>query len=204
MSTNAPSPAPAPARPVWFLDVDGVLNSWDAPSPRRFPGYRTLDVQTPHGAFPVVHHPGIVDALVALTDVVDVVWLTSWGAAAADGLAPAIGLPEFPVAGEEHYARSGTLTDLSALYCDGPLDERAAVRRPGVVWWKWAAVRDWMRAHPDTPAVVWTDDELYRASKDTFRAVFPDVAFLGITTQKTPGLTLANLSAVAAFLAAQQ
>ncbi|GAB3486232.1 HAD domain-containing protein [Nocardiopsis coralliicola] len=85
--------ASAPARPLLFLDVDGVLNPFAArgcPDGYReygfFPDEEPVRLSAVHGTW-----------LAALGRVFDPVWATGWGGPDANRcIAPALHLPQFP------------------------------------------------------------------------------------------------------------
>lgn len=82
----------SPARPLLFLDVDGVLN----PFPGCPPGYREHALFG-EGSEPVRLAEAHGEWLRELAGWYDLVWATGWGAE-ANRLCPFLGLPELPVA----------------------------------------------------------------------------------------------------------
>ncbi|MEU4412246.1 hypothetical protein ACIBEH_08565 [Nocardia salmonicida] len=99
-------------KPLLYLDVDGPLNPYAAKPHRRPAGYQTHRMMPPswaerHEPVGGIHrytkplrvwlNPTHGPALVALTDVFDLVWATTWEADANTFIGPVIGLPELPV-----------------------------------------------------------------------------------------------------------
>lgn len=96
-------------RPLLFLDVDGPLNPYAAKPHRRPAGYETHRMMPPtwvaqHDGLPgqlkplrVWLNPAHGPALLALADVFDLVWATTWEHDANTHIGPEIGLPELPV-----------------------------------------------------------------------------------------------------------
>jgi hypothetical protein len=93
-------------KPLLLLDVDGPLNPYKADPPPAG-GYRehflvgdsfTDDQGHAHtGGLRVLLHPDTGRMLLALTDLVDLVWATAWEDMANKLIAPAIGLPQLPL-----------------------------------------------------------------------------------------------------------
>lgn len=175
--------------PWWFLDVDGVLNAFPPPvrAVRARAGdawsYRSTRVGTSVGAFTVT----VADALVVrLGDVhraglAAVVWCTTWGADAATRLAPALGLPQWPVAPYPDDVRCSPLPGWSSA-----------------PWWKVEAISRWLDAKP-RPYVV-TDDDLTAEVADELRDRHPDLPALLLRPSTSPGLTPEHLDEVEEFL----
>lgn len=185
MSINA-------SAPVWFLDVDGVINSIGVPK-GKLGTYEVVHVAPSHvsRAYPIRYSPAIIDGINQLSreGLVRVVWLTTWGDDARTRIAPAVGLDAFDALPgldvlEPHFAELG-LT-------------RVAWRSSnGLRWWKLGMVHRWLDEHGDRP-VVWTDDDLHRLIKDELRAV-RDVPTKLITTMPNPGLRAENLASIREF-----
>jgi len=82
------------ARPLLFLDVDGVLNTYGTVSPP--PGFIDHDL-FPEDDEPVRLNPGHGPWLAELMTVADLAWATSWNGEAKRRLAPILGIPPLPV-----------------------------------------------------------------------------------------------------------
>ncbi|WP_086737411.1 hypothetical protein [Streptomyces glaucescens] len=97
-------------RPLLYLDVDGPLNPYAAQPERRPEGYATYRMK-PQGW--ISRHPGEPPGavkplrvwlsaahgprLLALAEVYQLVWATTWGAEANTFVSPVLGLSELPV-----------------------------------------------------------------------------------------------------------
>lgn len=97
-------------RPMLYLDVDGPLNPYAAKPHRRPEGYATFRMK-PEGW--IARHPGQPPGavkplrvwlnadhgprLLALSEVYELVWATTWGVEANTFVSPVLGLPELPV-----------------------------------------------------------------------------------------------------------
>ena len=88
------------SKPLLLIDVDGPLNPFAAKPTRRPDGYDTHRLR-PAGwedrPLRVWLNPKHGAMLLGLTDVVDLVWATTWGHDANLMIGPLIGLPELPV-----------------------------------------------------------------------------------------------------------
>lgn len=87
-------------KPILFLDVDGVLNPDSKPrflKPLGFKRYRIWD-DSGYDRYTVWLNKSHGDWLKSLTDVVDIVWATTWNHHANRAIAGRIGLPQLPVA----------------------------------------------------------------------------------------------------------
>ena len=139
-------------RPVWLLDVDGVLNAVTAEPDRSvWSQWRTGRATARRSSWVITWAPGVVDRIDRLhrAGVVTVCWLTTWEDAANRSLGPLLGLPTLTVAG-----RAAEVGDDAGPH--GFLGLRAAARDR---WWKLAAARRFLDPQPHR-ALVWTDDDL--------------------------------------------
>lgn len=165
--------------PVWFMDVDGVINSFGELSPAQIQAhgqYRRVNIL----GYPIWWSPAVVDFIneVSRAGLVEVVWLTTWTQDAVDHFAPKVGLDKFPA-----------ITDMSGGEYPWLLD-----------WWKWRAVRDFLGDNGAQRRVVWTDDDLGPRVKEAFQYRYGDEHSLLLAPQSVPGLTQEDLAAVRAFL----
>lgn len=124
-------------RPIWLLDVDGVLNAVCPPIPE---GYE----KTRSDGYGITFRRSLIDRVILLhrSEEVEVRWLTTWCNRARDILAPDLGMPEFVVEGE---------------------DLMLQVPEPNG-WWKSTAAQRVSEAEPTRP-LIWTDDDLEDAEQ---------------------------------------
>jgi hypothetical protein len=176
------------------LDVDGVLNPWQAKLTRRPEGYESYrltktdrwyseraSVRRYKGML-VRLHPGHGALLTRLAEQtgLELVWGTTWGESANQRIAPAIGLPELPV-----------------IPFDDELDFEGALAywRPGGSW-KYPAVARYAAGRP----LAWFDDEFGSSRHSAARAAFErergTAPTLLHSVDPVRGLTGADLEAV--------
>lgn len=113
--------------PIWLLDVDGVLNA---------ASHRNGLNKTMVLGFPIRWSPKVIAKVSELSERVEVHWCTTWSGLANDALAPALGLPQFPV-------DAMPLTAESVSWNES--------------WWKFLVFKDYVRAGRQ---VIWTDDDI--------------------------------------------
>ena len=128
-------------KPIWLLDVDGVLNAFDDSGPV-IGDWGDWETFTSNG-FPIRYSPTMTAHIRGLHErgTVEVRWLTTWGRMANTHLKQ-LGLPEFEVAAE------------------APFRERDG-------WWKLPVAQ---ALFDQGHAVIWTDDDL-AFSSDAMRWV---------------------------------
>lgn len=168
------------ASPIWFLDVDGVINAAGPASDGRC---ETRDVVVRGWPVTIRFDPVVIQRVNALSRHVQVRWLTTWADEAVTVLAPAVGLAAFDVCHEV-----GLMESHSAM-------PRGRDANP---WWKLVSVLDQVeRAGPR--AVVWTDDDI----DDDVRAVVAERGgppSLLLRPDPTVGLTMAELDRIEQFI----
>lgn len=171
------------ARPVWLLDIDGVINALSAgPVVDAFPPEQ-WEQHVVHAMLPglgrvalqiLVARP-VLDFVAAVHESgrAEVLWHSTWRETATTDLAPLLGLPDIPisVAPEWH-------------------------ERPIAQWWKQPAAE---RVLDSGRPLVWTDDDIvvYRPDPARFEGR-PDVLLL--SPDPVTGLTAADLDRVDEFL----
>lgn len=177
------------ARPVWLLDVDGVLNA-ATPFPERdaWPEWSSGWAVAAGSRWPIRWAPPVVTAIRHVIEhgLADVRWLTTWLDDANESLGPLLGLPALPVVPR-------------------PADRQAAAHgflgsRAGGFggWWKLAAARALLDPQPHRP-LVWTDDDLVWEPDAVAWAEGRQAPTLLIAPETDVGLTAESLAAVVAF-----
>jgi hypothetical protein len=136
-------------KPLWLLDVDGVINAvnvlsdlqgWDRHIREGTCWGDYCDGEaTSHRAFGIIWSPGLIKRITALHESgdVEIRWLTTWEDKAQTEIAPLVGLPHFEVA-------------------DGPMHWEDF----SPDWWKLPRAK--ANAGHERP-LIWTDDDLVSA-----------------------------------------
>lgn len=193
--------------PVWFMDVDGVLNMFpenhvDAllsgiqtfkASPNRWPGMseeEKEEMKRRRGGlhrYQITYDPSIIERIKALHEsgVVKVVWLTTWGIGANGELRAGFNFPRFKIAGDPEIDATTKMD--GTILTDHPSR-----------WWKADCVEKYLVKNSDVTSFVWTDDDLDLnpsvrdwALKNGGHVLCPDY---------TTGLTHEDLDAIEAYL----
>ncbi len=164
------------ARPIWLLDVDGVLNAVTLePDRTAWPEWRTGTAQADGRTYPITFSPDVMAGIRAVhrRGLAEIRWLTTWSGDANRGLRRLLDLPEFPVVG-----------------------------RPGgsAVWWKLPFAQEVGR---EGRPLVWTDDELgYSAEAMDWLNGLEQPA-LAIAPRPGVGLRREHLDRITEFLTAE-
>lgn len=191
------------SKPLWFLDVDGVINMFpdDRPgallaglqefkaSPNLHPKMSREEVEEAkwrYGGtrqFSIMYDPTITKRIASLhqSGQVEVVWLTTWGSGANGELGHGLKFPQLRCAGEPTYRTTG----LNHTADDGR-------------WWKWGCIERFLDAHPEVDKFVWTDDDL--AIELNAGAWARSIGGLTIAPDMVYGLTHDDLDTIEAYL----
>lgn len=119
-------------KPVWFLDIDGVINSWPTP-----PEESPWEFQKKYiNGYPIWWANEVVEFINAThSDRAEIQWLTTWETDANVHFAPGVGITHrFEVQPRTYEGWDR--------------------------WWKAERMQMFREANPDTP-IIWTDDEIY-------------------------------------------
>lgn len=170
-------------RPVWLLDVDGVVNACTLkPDPNVWP--RDQWVRATVARLKILVALPVLDFIRATHEsgAVEIRWLTTW-MNDAQAIADEFGLPTFPVAGGEEY--------------DDRLRVEAFDRN---AWWKLPAAKRVLT--DECRPLIWTDDDitysLGRRGQDEMRALGPALL---IGPNDRTGLTPKHLRRITEFVA---
>lgn len=168
--------------PIWFLDIDGVINSVGTPQEADgvdLSAYRSISVSTSSGTtWPITYSTIVVDFINEMSrkGLAEVRWLTTWEQDARLRFAPAVGLDEFPS-------------------YDDPQEEESPMS-----WWKGQIVAD--ELFSIGRPFVWTDDDLDEETIELFSG--EKVPLLLIAPDSRPGLTPEQLESIRAFLSGHE
>lgn len=162
-------------RPLWLLDVDGVLNRLSDPERFDETGWTKWECKRIHG-FKIRYSPQLIERInnIIFADVVDVMWCTTWHDLANSALAPQIGLSQLPVA---------------------PIALHEEAEEPAE-WWKFDLASRLAKGRP----TVWTDDDLLFDPRTTeWRRDWPH-PLLAICPVTSLGLTVAHIEEIEDWL----
>lgn len=178
-------------RPIWLLDVDGVLNAaTSTPDATAWPTWRTGKAKAAGSKWPITWAPPVVKAVrrIHATGTVDIRWLTTWEDAANDSLAPLLGLPELPVASRVRGGDSGRSPR-------GFTQTREGARSG---WWKFDVAQRILDPAPYRP-LIWTDDDLsWEPDARAWAEQRPSPTLL-VAPATDVGLTAEHLEAIEEF-----
>ncbi len=205
-------------KPLLLLDVDGPLNPYAAKPHLRPAGYGTHRIPMDNGrpiGLPtdlVTHaqrrrtlrvwlNPTHGSMLLALTDVVELHWATSWEHHANTVIAPLIGLPTLPVLTFSDFAPlDESLTVLPPYEATSSAragGDRRAVER---VHWKTRPIAGYAHRHTDRP-FAWIDDEITDADRHFLASGSPPQHLLHRIDPRI-GLTAGDLTRIRDWAAA--
>lgn len=133
------------AKPVWLLDIDGVLNATATNIPSTWPGSSWHRVHI--DGFQITWSDKVVDFLkhVDAEGLAEIRWHTTWQERALD-VGEAMGLPEFPVQEAPEWPPTG---------------EKVAdwIRAARPSWWKYGAAEQVLTV--EKRPLLWTDDDIW-------------------------------------------
>jgi hypothetical protein len=161
-------------KPRLLLDVDGVLNAWPYTRSAENPwaDYRRHQVN----GFTINWSPTVRDAIIALGEHVEILWLTTWEHDAQNHLAPALELPRF---------------DLAGAHDNVPDDEDR--------WWKLDVARGLYEQ--DQRPFIWIDDDItYEYPALRWLETLPEGAALALAPRSQHGITPDHLKLIQDFL----
>jgi hypothetical protein len=183
-------------RPLWLLDVDGVLNAVGPPLDDD-DDWSTGTAIANERRWPIRWSRSVVAEIRRLheTGIVELAWLTTWGEEANDSLRELLDLPELAVAGTR--PRPGELPAEplpSAAGTHADATGAAAADHETGRWWKLDVVRAQIASEPKR-RLVWTDDDLVW-EPEVVRGLRAFADCLLIAPDPAVGLTLADVAAV--------
>lgn len=126
--------------PVWFLDVDGVINALSTVGEKHYEEFSCWEEVRVNG-YRIRYAPELIEFINRMSERVDIHWLTTWDDNAVTMLAPALGLKEFKVA-----KATGLVLPFAGM-------NYLAQNR----WWKWNAVIEHIENGGGD--FIWTDDQ---------------------------------------------
>lgn len=167
--------------PVFFLDIDGVINSYPAPKKHMLEKYGKYELAI-YEDYMLWYSPRVVEFINTISDsgFAEVMWLTTWRELARSEFAPRVGLDDFPAI----------------------TDDSGSPHPWNVDWWKYRRVCDFLGDNEDNRRVVWVDDDLSRKTKDVFRYRYDNSGDLSLLLSplSNPGLIPETLDKILEFL----
>ena len=160
-------------KPIWLLDVDGVLNAVAGAPPKSWGDWKTERLN----GYWITWSPTMMKRITSLVeaDLVEVRWLTTWGRQANQYLCEPFCLPEFVVSAE--------------------MDEHD----DGYHWWKLPIAQ---QVFEEGRPLIWTDDDIHfdRSARDWLAyEVEPLERSLVICPRSHQALQPADLDRIEAF-----
>lgn len=153
-------------KPVWFLDIDGVINSdRRRPAPWKNVGrWERTQVFTPslenRGPWEVNYSNEVVKFINKMSAVVDIVWLTSWAHEADASLAPALRLPDGLPLGFDMAKVDSSLLDFGMVWRAKNLSIHTLLKEGDM------SLPEDERVPFKNRKVIWTDDEITSETVD--------------------------------------
>ncbi|MCL1869870.1 MAG: HAD domain-containing protein [Promicromonosporaceae bacterium] len=178
--------APPGAPPVWFLDIDGVVNAFPSWVTPHRADYERTEVAVSDGeifgVFPIQYRPSVVEFVnrAHREGLAEVRWLTTWGRHARQAFAPAVGFDAFDVAADPPSAGGA----FRSIYSRD--------------WWKLGAIREAIGSSGHR--FVFTDDDLSRETSEVLAGWFGEEQMLLVAPAPRVGLADGEIERIAAFL----
>lgn len=187
---------PSPSeRPVWLLDIDGVINACSKKPDRSVwtaDEWQTGRAEAEGRSWPILWSKPVVDFIrnVHESGQAEIRWHTTWQHWAAN-LATLVGLPEFPIAEAPEMD-------------DKPGYVAKAIRESRSWWWKLPAAERVVR--DEKRPLIWTDDDITWSlcGYDVDAKLRAYAPALLVSPQETLGLTKKQLRQISDFLAHQR
>lgn len=186
-------------KPVWFLDIDGVINPVTEPGNKPiFQNEHARWEKTELLELPVNYSPDVIEYINDISDIVDIVMLSTWKDKAIHVFAPAVGLnvSNFAdIAGDMH--PNGARKKFSLP----PQEEPGMYNRPVAQrWWKMNYVLD--HIEKGGANFIWTDDDLSNRAMNYVRRIagFEGIESLVISPNGEAGLLKRDLDSIDFFL----
>jgi hypothetical protein len=139
-------------KPVWLLDIDGVINSISVKEPKHIwpsTSWERGEVQNSLSPekWPMLWSRDVVDFILTIhaDDLAEIRWHTTWQEEAVL-VSELVGLPEFPIAKCPEFRENGSVVAA----------EQMREGRPG--WWKYMTAER-VLVEEKRP-LIWTDDDI--------------------------------------------
>ena len=169
-------------KPIWLLDVDGVINALS--HPESWPDSQEGIAHLSDGSFKICWSPELIEEIKLLSKFIEIRWLTTWGKLANTALRPLVGLPdEFPVQAEPVYETGYGGGNYQYTTFD----------------WKFIAAKEALK---EGRPIIWTDDDAW--TEDMKREICAEadskkIPILMIRPQVLNGLSKNHISTIKEF-----
>lgn len=178
-------------KPVWLLDVDGVINACSRELPtNNHPEdtWNSVHCAAMGAIWPITWSTVVRDFLLDAHERVEIRWHTTWQHD-AQTIADALSLPEWEVQpAPEFYSRHS----MYGGWGGSPSS-----------WWKMGGALDVV--NNEKRPLIWTDDDLSNFEVDRFLSLkTSDVPTILVTPDTTCGLTANQLRSISAFIEKHQ
>lgn len=175
-------------KPIWLLDIDGVVNSLSNKAPRYvwpLETWHKIDVADTAGiSWPILYSTEVIDRINAVHDsgLAEVRWHTTWQESALN-FADAVGLRGFYIADAPEFENLGQYTAQAILNC-----------LP--TWWKFPAALRVLQE--EGRPLIWTDDDVETGLRNyEWPEGLPDRLILPI--RGTEGLKSSHFGQITSF-----
>jgi hypothetical protein len=173
-------------KPVWFLDVDGVINAVSKIENVHYSQFSTWEETVVNG-YKIRYSPEVVDFINKMSERVEVRWLTTWRDKAVEMLAPALGINVFPYDNAEgRWNPNGSFGGQNYL--------------PENRWWKLNVILNHIENGGEH--FIWSDDDLNPYVRNYVRKIadVEGMETVFITPEMKYGLTGQNLERIEKFV----
>lgn len=170
-------------KPVWFCDVDGVINAVSKLDKTHFKNFKDWKTVVVNG-YTISYAEDVVNFMNRMSERVDIKMLTTWKYDSMTMLAPAIGL-----------RTDLEVVDVPGIWSPLSLNDNREHR-----WWKLNAIIDNIN-DPDAADFIWTDDDIGSHDRNYVKRMseFAGLECLVITPHMGVALEPEHLRRIEAF-----
>lgn len=173
-------------KPIWFLDVDGVINACSKISNIHYSQFPRWEETIVNG-YTIRYSPDVIDFINRMSDRVEIRWLTTWRDKAVTDLAPKLGLKDFPFEDAEgRWNAHGSFNGQNHL--------------PENRWWKLNVILKHIETAGEN--FIWTDDDMTTYVQNYVRrmADFEGMETFFVSPKIEYGLLSENLVRIETFV----
>lgn len=172
---------------TWFLDVDGVINALHHLSAQHLEEFEDWNIVKVNG-YSISYATEVIDFINAMSEKVEIVWLTTWADNAPLMLAPALGLKEFKVASSS----TGLVLPFESMNGINSI--------PANRWWKLNVIMNHIELNGGS--FIWTDDQMTSEVRHNTRSIADreGIEYNLTTPAKGTGLNRKDLAGIKNFI----